>query len=172
MVWALMSLSEGCSHLSDRGEPFCRGARFCSPHPTPQGLLGVGGFQAPLGRAVKEESLYGLDVPAVLGKALGQGGSREGEAEPTQSSGSSVGSLCPSWACAHRPEFPEGGSEQVSPPPLFHKSTQTLLTTHCQAHTNTTSTCPQTHTTHLPGQPPRLIPTSTRLPSHTPPFAE
>lgn len=53
------------------------------------------------------------------------------------------------------PWIPRGRLWKVSPPPLFHKSTQTLITTHSQAHTNTASTCPQTHTTHLPDQPPQ-----------------
>lgn len=46
------------------------------------------------------------------------------------------------------------GSEQGSPPFPCLKSTQTLITRHCQAYTNTMSTCPEirgTHSTQLLG---------------------
>lgn len=120
-------------------------------HFPPRALLG---FQALL----RQDQLWKRSISVrricvqFRGKVLGQGCGRE--AELTLSSVSSVDFLCPSSAWVHPHKFPEGGCEQVSPPPLLHKSTQTLITTHSQAHTNTTPTCPRTHTTQLPGQPP------------------
>ena len=59
------------------------------------------------------------------GERWGQGSCREARSSGSAADGfplSNVG-LCPA------PAAPQGGCEQASPPPLFHKSTQTIITT-------------------------------------------
>lgn len=96
--WALMRLSEGYIHLSNHGELLCRDTRFYFPPGT------LRGFQAPLrqGQLWKMSVLIGRTCLQFWERGWGK------EAAERQSSGSSVDSLCPSWAHAPLPEFPEG----------------------------------------------------------------
>lgn len=83
---------------------------------------------------------------------LGPGGSRE--AEPTQSSDL----LQFAFVQAGRVPIPVISPAQAvnGPPHLFSFTSPCKPSLpHSPAHTNTTSTCPQTHTTWLTGQPPQ-----------------
>ena len=109
-----IKLSDGCTHCLTSEGPCLRA----------QALRAFVELPSSSRRARGEGEIWIMNVFAVLGRGEGK------EAAEARSSGSAADGfplsdlgLCPA------PPTPQGGCEQASPPPPFHKPTQTIITT-------------------------------------------